>query len=466
MIKQENSTSSQNVKDKKANSSLRASVSKRGNPQSPPNATQPTNLNSMDCHADFDKSARNDGVKLAPKLSIVIPCYNEEAVIAHTYKALCEKLDSLIAQNVIAKDSFLCFVDDGSKDKTCEILLLLKSATNTDKNSPSLRASVAKQGEAEVSLVIHEQEKVDCHANASAFARNDNAHCHTERSEVSKDKNAHLQNHLDSSVASLPQNDNETMLYQNDNINPHKIIKLTKNYGHQNALLAGLDFVKDKCDCVVSIDGDLQQDINAIDEMLDKFKSGADIVYGVREAYTNESAFKKYTSFGFYKFMQIMGVQILPNHADYRLLSQRACESLLEFREVNLFLRGIVPLIGYKSEVVHYAQNARLGGKSKYSLGKMLSFAWNGITSFSITPLRVMSVIGVILCALSVIYGAYALYIKIFTAQSISGWTSTILVLLFFGGMQFLGLGIMGEYIGKIYAEVKNRPRYIVEDIL
>lgn len=313
---------------------------------------------------------------LAPKLSIVIPCYNEEAVIAHTYKALCEKLDSLIAQNVIAKDSFLCFVDDGSKDKTCEILLSLKGYEST-----------------------------------------------------------------------------------------HKIIKLTKNYGHQNALLAGLDFVKDKCDCVVSIDGDLQQDINAIDEMLDKFKSGADIVYGVRKAYTNESAFKKYTSFGFYKFMQIMGVQILPNHADYRLLSQKACESLLEFREVNLFLRGIVPLIGYKSEVVHYTQNARLGGKSKYSLGKMLSFAWNGITSFSITPLRVMSVIGVILCALSAIYGAYALYIKIFTAQSISGWTSTILVLLFFGGMQFLGLGIMGEYIGKIYAEVKNRPRYFVDEI-
>lgn len=404
---------------------------------------------------------------LAPKLSIVIPCYNEEAVIAHTYKALCEKLDSLIAQNVIAKDSFLCFVDDGSKDKTCEILISLRNATNTDKNSPSLRVSKA-------SVAIHKRNLKTTSINrlprknslTLAFARNDNAHCHTERSEVSKDKNAHLQNYLDSSVASLPQNDNETMLYQNDNINSHRIVKLTKNYGHQNALLAGLDFVKDKCDCVVSIDGDLQQDINAIDEMLDKFKSGADIVYGVRKAYTNESVFKKYTSFGFYKFMQIMGVQILPNHADYRLLSQRACESLLEFREVNLFLRGIVPLIGYKSEVVHYAQNARLGGKSKYSLGKMLSFAWNGITSFSITPLRVMTVIGVILCAMSVIYGAYALYIKIFTAQSISGWTSTILVLLFFGGMQFLGLGIIGEYIGKIYAEVKNRPRYFVDEIL
>lgn len=476
MIKQENSTSSQNVKDKKANSSLRASVSKRGNPQSPPNATQPTNLNSMDCHADFDKSARNDGVKLAPKLSIVIPCYNEEAVIAHTYKALCEKLDSLIAQNVIAKDSFLCFVDDGSKDKTCEILLSLRNATNTDKNSPSLRVSKA-------SVAIHKRNLKTTSINrlprknslTLAFARNDNAHCHTEatalhrhteRSEVSKDKNAHLQNHLDSSVASLLKNDNETMLYQNDNINPHKIIKLTKNYGHQNALLAGLDFVKDKCDCVVSMDCDLQDDINAIDEMLVKFKNGAEVVYGVRKARDKDTAFKKYTALGFYKFMHLMGVKIIYNHADYRLLSARACENLLEFREVNLFLRGIVPLLGHKSEVVYYERAARFAGTSKYPLGKMLSFALNGITSFSITPLRVMSVIGVILCAMSVIYGAYALYIKIFTAQSISGWTSTILVLLFFGGMQFLGLGIIGEYIGKIYAEVKHRPRYFVDEIL
>ena len=246
-----------------------------------------------------------------------------------------------------------------------------------------------------------------------------------------------------------------------------QIVSLSANKGHQNALLAGLSYAKDKCDCVISIDSDLQQDINAIDEMIDKFKwGGADIVYGVRKAYTNESAFKKYTSKGFYKFMQIMGVEILHNHADYRLLSQRACESLLEFKEVNLFLRGIVPLLGYKSEVVHYAQNARFGGKSKYSLGKMLSFALNGITSFSIVPLRMMSAIGVILCALSVIYGAYALYMKFFTAAPISGWTSTILILLFFGGMQFLGLGIMGEYIGKIYAEVKHRPRYFVDEII
>ena len=246
----------------------------------------------------------------------------------------------------------------------------------------------------------------------------------------------------------------------------HKLIKLTRNYGHQNALLAGLHFVKDKCDCVVSMDCDLQDDINALDEMLVKFKSGADIVYGVRKARDKDTAFKKYTALGFYKFMQIMGVKILYNHADYRLLSQRACENLLEFKEVNLFLRGIVPLVGHKSEVVYYERGARFAGESKYPFGKMLAFALNGITSFSIVPLRLMSVLGVVLFFASICYGIYALYMKFFTAEPISGWTSTILVLLFFGGMQFLGLGIMGEYIGKIYAEVKHRPRYFVEEVL
>lgn len=327
-------------------------------------------LASQTCN-DSPKSAP----KLAPKLAIVVPCYNEEAVVAHTYKALCQKLDSLIKQKAISKESFLCFVDDGSKDKTCELLLSLKNP-------------------------------------------------------------------------------------------PHKLIKLTRNYGHQNALLAGLRFVKDKCDCVVSMDCDLQDDINALDEMLVKFKNGADIVYGVRKARDNDTAFKKYTALGFYKFMQIMGVKILYNHADYRLLSHRACENLLEFKEVNLFLRGIVPLVGYKSEVVYYERGARFAGESKYPFAKMLAFALNGITSFSIAPLRLMSVLGVVLFFASICYGIYALYMKFFTAEPISGWTSTILVLLFFGGMQFLGLGIMGEYIGKIYSEVKHRPRYFVEEIL
>lgn len=310
-----------------------------------------------------------------PKLAIVIPCYNEEAVIEHSFKVLCEKLENLISKELIDKDSFLCFVDDGSRDKTCEILLHLKK--------------------------------------------------------------------------------------QN-----HAIIKLSKNYGHQNALLAGLEFVQDKCDCVVSMDCDLQDDINAIDAMLEQFKNGVEVVYGVRKARDKDTMFKKTTALGFYRFMHFMGVKILYNHADYRLLSARACRALLEFKEVNLFLRGIVPLIGYKSEVVYYERGSRFAGTSKYPLSKMLSFALNGITSFSIMPLRIMSLVGVILFLLSIMYGFYALYMKIFTQQSISGWTSTILVLLFFGGMQFIGLGIIGEYIGKIYTEVKHRPRYFVEAIL
>ncbi len=400
----------------------------------------------IDCHeftranAGLASKSRNDKLssptKLAPKLAIVVPCYNEEAVVAHTYNALCQKLDSLIKQKAISKESFLCFVDDGSKDKTCELLLSLKNH-HTDK------------------------------------------FCHTElsqESEVSiKSKRGYFAkaqyDNKDLSPFSKAQNDNANKsAHDNNNTkacgSKHKLIKLTRNYGHQNALLAGLHFVKDKCDCVISIDGDLQQDINAIDEMLVKFKNGADIVYGVRKAYTNESASKKYSSFIFYKFMQIMGVKILYNHADYRLLSHRACENLLEFKEVNLFLRGIVPLVGHKSEVVYYEQGARFAGESKYPFAKMLAFALNGITSFSIAPLRLMSVLGVVLFFASICYGIYALYMKFFTAEPISGWTSTILVLLFFGGMQFLGLGIMGEYIGKIYSEVKHRPRYFVEEVL
>lgn len=374
--------------------------------------------------------------KLAPKLAIVVPCYNEEAVVAHTYNALCQKLDSLIAQNLIAKESFLCFVDDGSRDKTCELLLSLKNH-HTDK------------------------------------------FCHTElsqESEVSiKSKRGYFADaqydNIDLSPFSKAQNDNANKSAHDDKNSKacgskHKLIKLTRNYGQQNALLAGLHFVKDKCDCVVSMDCDLQDDINALDEMLAKFKSGADIVYGVRKARDKDTAFKKYTALGFYKFMQIMGVKIPNNHAHYRLLSHRACENLLEFKEVNLFLRGIVPLVGYKSEVVYYERGARFAGDTKYSFISLFSLAWDAITSFSIAPLRLMSVLGVVLFFASICYGIYALYMKFFTAEPISGWTSTILVLLFFGGMQFLGLGIMGEYIGKIYSEVKHRPRYFVEEVL
>ena len=422
----------------------------------------------MNCH-ELQRKSRNDSPKSAPKLAIVVPCYNEEAVVAHTYNALCQKLDSLIAQNLIAKESFLCFVDDGSKDKTCELLLALKNH-HTDKFCHTELSQ-----ESEVS-----QNNSD--KDISAFSKpqyDKNLACHTElsqESEVSiKSKRGYFAkaqyDNIDLSPFSKAQNDNANKSAHDDKNSKacgskHKLIKLTRNYGHQNALLAGLHFVKDKCDCVVSMDCDLQDDINALDEMLAKFKSGADIVYGVRKARDKDTAFKKYTALGFYKFMQTMGVTILYNHADYRLLSHRACENLLEFKEVNLFLRGIVPLVGYKSEVVYYERGARFAGESKYPFAKMLTFALNGITSFSIAPLRLMSVLGVVLFFASICYGIYALYMKFFTAEPISGWTSTILVLLFFGGMQFLGLGIMGEYIGKIYSEVKHRPRYFVEEVL
>lgn len=309
-----------------------------------------------------------------PKLAIVIPCYNEEAVIEHSFKVLCEKLENLISKKLIDKDSFLCFVDDGSRDKTCEILLHLKK--------------------------------------------------------------------------------------QN-----HAIVKLSKNYGHQNALLAGLEFVQDKCDCVVSMDCDLQDDINAIDAMLEQFKNGAEIVYGVRKARDKDTMFKKTTALGFYRFMHFMGVKILYNHADYRLLSNRVLGHLLEFSEVNLFVRGIIPLLGFKSCKLYYKRKARQLGVSKYPFFKMLSFAIDGITSFSVKPLRILTFMGAIISAFSIIVGIWAL-VTHFMGYTVSGWTSMISVMCLLGGIQLLGLGIMGEYIGKIYKETKKRPLYFVDEVI
>lgn len=247
----------------------------------------------------------------------------------------------------------------------------------------------------------------------------------------------------------------------------HKIIKLSKNFGQQSAILAGLKVAHKECfDCAISIDGDLQQDINAIDAMLEKFHLGSEVIYGIREAYTHERARKKYTSFAFYKFMRLLGVNIIDNHIEYRLLSRKAIKALMKFKEVNLFLRGVVPLLGFKSEVVYYRQLARAEGETKYSFMKRLSLALEAITSFSVAPLRIMSVFGVVLFILCGIYGSYAIYVKFFTSTPLAGWTSMIVVLLFFGGVQFLGLGIIGEYVGKIYKEVKKRPRYIIDEIL
>lgn len=238
-------------------------------------------------------------------------------------------------------------------------------------------------------------------------------------------------------------------------------ISLSRNRGHQNALLGGLMTAKNYADIVISMDADLQDDINAIDEMIDKYYEGADIVYGVRSARKTDTWFKKTTAEGFYKFMKMMGADIVYNHADYRLASKRVLDELEKFNEVNLFLRGMFPLIGYKTEVVYYERNERVDGESKYPLKKMLNFAWDGITSFSVKPLRLICTMGFIMLFISLIIMIYSLIRKI-TGNTVDGWTFIIISIWFLGGIQMISTGIIGEYIGKVYKETKRRPRYII----
>lgn len=241
-----------------------------------------------------------------------------------------------------------------------------------------------------------------------------------------------------------------------------KGLKLAHNVGHQNALFAGLMTAKMNADCVLSIDADLQDNVNVIEEFILKYKEGYDVVYGVRKSRKVDTFFKRNTALGFYKMMELMGVDIVYNHADYRLLSKRFLEHLAEFKEVNLFLRGIVPLIGFKSAKVYYDRRERFAGESKYPLKKMISFAFEGITSFSVKPLRFVMVLGFILFIISILAGGYAFVSKLMN-RTVSGWTSLMLSLWFIGGVQLMSLGLIGEYIGKIYKEVKKRPRYIIE---
>ncbi|WP_300958144.1 glycosyltransferase family 2 protein [uncultured Helicobacter sp.] len=313
------------------------------------------------------------------RLCVVIPAYNEEAVLRQTHTEMSTILESLAQKGEIAKDSFICFVDDGSKDRTWEILQSLAQEQN---------GLIASSG-----------------------------------------------------------------------------IKLSRNCGHQNALLAGLEYVADKCDYALSIDCDLQDDISVIDTFIEKAKRGVEVVLGVRKSRNKDSFFKKYSALGFYKLMAFMGVKITYNHADYRLLSSRAISALLSFKERNSFLCGIVPLLGFKSDRVEYDRLERLAGESKYPLFKMLSFAWNGITSFSVMPLRIVSMLGIAFFILSLGLGLYALYVKLFTDGVVYGWASTIILLCFFSGILLLSLGVIGEYVGKIYAETKGRPRYFIEEI-
>jgi len=306
------------------------------------------------------------------QLSIVVPCYNEEEVLAESSKQLLELIKRLVEKKEIDESSSIYFVDDGSKDKTWEIISKL-SQDNTQING----------------------------------------------------------------------------------------IKLSRNKGHQNALIAGLYSAKG--DALVSIDADLQDDVSVIEQMVEKFKDGSDVVYGVRSKRDNDSWFKRFSAEGFYKLMALMGVDIIFNHADYRLMSRRVVEHLKSYEEVNLFLRAMVPLIGFKSDVVEYERSERFAGESKYPLRKMLSFAWDGITSFSVTPLRLISLIGATIFVISLFISIWALGVKIFSSSAVPGWASTVLPIYFIGGIQLLSLGVIGEYVGKIYSETKKRPKFIIE---
>ncbi len=308
-----------------------------------------------------------------PVLTIVVPCYNEEEVLFETTSQLSEVLSSLIAEKLAAPTSKILYVDDGSSDKTWELI--------------------------------------------------------------------------------------EELSQQHSFV---KGIKLTRNYGHQKALLAGLETARKRSDCVISIDADLQDDVSVIREFMVKYFEGYDIVYGVRESRDTDTFFKRATAQGFYRFMNKMGVNVVYNHADYRLLSKRALEELSRYPEQNLFLRGIVSLIGLKSTKVYYDRKERFAGVSKYPLKKMLAFAFDGITSFSIVPIRMITAIGALSFFISSLAGIYALVVK-FLGRAELGWTSIIISIWFIGGLLLMSVGLIGEYIGKIYEETKNRPRFSIE---
>jgi polyisoprenyl-phosphate glycosyltransferase len=307
-----------------------------------------------------------------PKVSIIVPCFNEEKVLPETTKRLAELLATLIHAEKIAPDSRIYFVDDGSRDGTWEI--------------------------------VEESSKRDgCIAG----------------------------------------------------------IKLSRNRGHQNALLAGL-FTADG-DVLISLDADLQDDLGAIPTMIEQYAGGCDVVYGVRSNRSSDGTFKRATATGFYALMRWLGAESVSNHADFRLMSRRAIEALKLFREVNLFLRGIVPLVGFRSAIVTYERRERFAGTTKYPFRKMLSLALEAITSFSVVPLRFITFIGFFVFSFSAMMVLWTLWVRLFTNEAVPGWTSTTLPIYLLGGLQILCLGVIGEYLGKLYQETKNRPRYIIE---
>jgi len=309
-----------------------------------------------------------------PVLWIVIPCYNEEAVLPITAPMFLNKLTDLINADKISDESRILFVNDGSKDATWDIIKTLSKE------------------------------------------------------------------------------------------NPHYIgICQSRNRGHQNAVLAGLMEAKDKCDITISIDCDGQDDINAMDKMVDAYLDGCDVVYGVRSSRETDTFFKRFTAQSFYKLLNAMGAEIVYNHADYRLISARVLKEFASFKEVNIFLRGLIPLVGFKSTSVEYARNERLAGKSHYPLSKMLSLAFDGITSLSVKPIRLITGFGIFVAAVSFIIAVWAV-VSALCGNTVAGWASMTSIIGFMSGVQLISIGVIGEYIGKIYLETKQRPRYIISE--
>jgi glycosyltransferase involved in cell wall biosynthesis len=308
-----------------------------------------------------------------PKLLLVLPCYNEEEILVKTHHTLKNYYQRLIDEQQISSESRLCFVNDGSRDRTWE---LIEQICGDDERSIG--------------------------------------------------------------------------------------IKLSRNFGHQSAILAGLMQHTDEFDCFITIDADLQDDIEAIGKMLERYRSGAMIVYGVRDDRSNDSWFKRATAESFYKLMQWMGVPVVFNHADFRLMDRRILQEFSHFKEVNLFLRGIIPLIGFRSEKVFYKRLEREAGETKYPLSKMLIFAWNGITSFSTFPMRLVLYFGFFNFLIALVVTGYIGFSYLF-GTTVPGWTSIVLPMTFFSGANMIAIGMIGEYVGKIYEEVKGRPRYIIE---
>lgn len=311
---------------------------------------------------------------MAPKLIIVVPCYNEQEVLPITSEMFLNKILELSAAGKISPDSRVLFVNDGSKDKTWEIICALS------------------------------------------------------------EKDEHFIG-----------------------------ISQSRNRGHQNAVLAGLMEAKDNCDITISIDCDGQDDINAMDKMVDEYLGGCEVVYGVRSKRDTDTFFKRFTAESFYKLLNAMGAEVVFNHADYRLISNRVLREFANFKEVNIFLRGMVPLVGFKSTSVSYERNERIAGKSHYPLSKMLALAFDGITSLSVKPIRIITGFGIFVAALSFVGIIWAIVTAIL-GQTISGWASTICIICFVSGIQLISIGVIGEYIGKIYMETKHRPRYIISE--